>query len=618
MAIFDSKNNKLTAISYEGNDVKILELDKSLAEDGPTTIWRKPLDVTLNCSYKWENGDSYSYTADSEEKSESSKSLVLPYGTKLWVTEEEVLTDDADAQTAKEKPYYGSDTALKSLILHIDYSEIAEHCKINDNPALSFFNADYKADITGAYECLAATKIDGNDKLGYIASIKIGNTDLVDYYGPAIIKKAQEDSYYIVEEPININIEYKVRYREYRVAVGLYSAPASQDSYVCYDDYFELFGGQQASFTPINPRPSKQVLNENSSNNFIEGIYIKPKDSHTTKTGSSLGTTAGKTFTNNVETYLKPGTDGKPYRSDNFGGYVRNNTLGKRDTSSFELTDYNSNRKCYFISYSSTDDVRWYQITVNSVSGKTDADGLVVGATHTLYARAFSTCSVAANQTSVDNESWLFKIDNGDNVLFSRAAQPNMYTYNTVTTSTTSPESFRDIIGTNKALWTCQSGQYSWSFTPSKMIASNWAHWTTFDSYIYLDINNNEITEFASSNLSEQGQKGFIGIGKANTTITAGNYVYVSMEDGSGLNTPGTYSGYLYKDGNNTFDPNAMVSMRGKVGIIPGVLGKLAYSNWANSDSGAIVILKYWNTIPAKNCPTKPVIIDGEFYIKIS
>lgn len=213
------------------NTVNVLQLDKSLVEDAKTdntVIWRKSLMVWLNFNSVWENGEDYGYVLDRNW-------LALPYGTKLWVTDEQVVSRTGNKDM--DKPYFGR-ASKRSKILHISYEDIKEECVIKCSPELDTFGAKadgtplYETQVTGGKPKLKAdsikTPIDDWDKLGYINSIKIGNIDLADYYGPAPKpvegKAAKPDKYYELTEEITIDIDHRVRPREYSLVAHWYPA----------------------------------------------------------------------------------------------------------------------------------------------------------------------------------------------------------------------------------------------------------------------------------------------------------------------------------------------------------------------------------------------------------
>ena len=544
-------STKLKEIKYadgaNAKDVKILKLDESLIEGGPTAIWRKPLEVKLLCSYKWENGKSYAYTVFNEltgydeTKPKASELLTLPYGTKLWVTDEAALTDDADAQTAEKKPYYGSDKTLRSKILHIDYSDVAEDCKINGNPPLSFFDKGYKADITGTYECLTNTKIDGSDKLGYIASIMIGDTDLSYYDGSAA------DKYYKVESNITISIEYKVRYREYRVAV---INENSQE--ICSDNFFELYGGQDAKLTLRNPLQKQDLIA--TGNNSLIGEYIIPEGSHTIKTQTSLS----GTFTNNVKTLTKSDAD--------FGYYVIKNTFN--DTSenpiyigSSQIIAYDDASDKFYIKCNSSNLDRLYNIELFGCTGFTDYDGVMVGGgdqnaiVYNIPAKAI--CSIRKNSTIAQFENWRFNVSWGNDlsenkfINIIRAAQPNVFTLS-FNNSYTNPSEFKNVVSSPDTLnpvgniGTIKSEKYELKFTAGCDTASDWKFALSNDTdYEYRVSSTQTVEGFTGTNGNYPG--GYIGM-KVPGLTTDGfvpKYSYIAITDYFPL-TPATYTGYLY------------------------------------------------------------------------
>jgi len=559
MSIFNSADNKLNTILYEGKDVNILELDESLIEGGPTAIWRKPLDVKLLCSYKWENGDSYAYTIFNELtgydewKPKASELLTLPYGTKLWVTKEQILTPDADAQTAEVKPYYGNVNDLEkneSLILHVDYSEIAEDCKINGNPPLSFFSKDYKADITGASECLEDledAKIDGNDKLGYIASIMIGETNLSYYDGSAA------DKYYTIEKSVDINITYKVRYREYRVAV------INEDSQeICSDNFFELYAGQDAKLTLRNPLQKQDLIA--TGNNSLIGEYRIPEGSHTTKTKTSLS----GTFTNNVKTLTKSDAD--------FGYYVIKNTFNDTSEnpiyiSSSQIITYDDTLDKFYIKCGASNLDRLYDIELFGCTGFTDYDGVTVGGgdqnaiVYNIPAKA--TCSISKNNTTAQFETWKFNVswgnDLSDNKFMNiiRAAQPNASTFS-FNKSYTNPSEFKNVVSSPDTLnpvsniGTIKSEKYELKFIAGCDVASDWKFALSNDTnYEYRVSSTQTVEYFTGTNGDHPG--GYIGM-KVPGLTTDGfvpKYSYAALTDNF-PSVPATYTGYLYLNSRNS------------------------------------------------------------------
>jgi len=508
--IFESNTaTELTAIKYiDGNsaaaDIKVLQIKLNPASETATAIWHKPLKLTINATYNWENGDEYKGYNESITYPTSAV-YYLPYGTTISFVREQILSTSGRCASYATKPYYGSENVY-SYSLTFDYGTIANECVINKNPALKkMFPDSYQVQFDGATDITGLSLISAADSakaisyLDSISGISSGITTLT--------------------TDLTISLVYKIRYREYKTGIindywKTLSNPAEfQEKLICYDPDCER-AAATLTFTAINPTATSNLAA--THNNSVKCTYTKA--THSTKSSSALK----GTFYNNVPTIN--GND--PY----FGSYVVENTM-------LSSWYYNASQDCWLwlLKQNSDFTIRKYTVSFTADSGLTWATSSV--------ANVDASAHIGYNNAKVPEAGAGAGFEN----TLTRNAQPNRFAWSSYSISSTNGTDYQSwdfaTVATNYySLGDLQSYGSTITIRANSSLASDWKQITSTITCSYYTMSKTEISIFSGSS----NRSGLIKVHSNSYVNPAPTYCYLEINDGMiSSSMRASYTGYL-------------------------------------------------------------------------